>query len=364
MKVLFVTADLGGNIPPTLAVAEAVARRGIDVEIAGLRGGRTSLTHVPFERATAIRPEGHRQGLREFGALRRLMISAETSTAAAALVRERRIDVVVVDCMLPAPLRGAIASGVPVVALFHTVGSFWIDSFDRGAIGRFFGAVGLRPSSLWEHASARLLLTDRDLDPGRDDPRLRGYEWTGTTEAGTEPLPRGTPSRVLVALSSTTWPGMLAVYRRIIDALSSLAVEAVVTTGGVELGGPLPTAANVEVHGWVPHAELLPTVDLVIGHGGHSTTMKTLAHGVPLLILPVNPTSDQRMIAHIVQSAGAGRWLQKSASPSRIRSEVQGMIGDDALRRRAAQIGNRLRAAPSGAEVAADRIVALRTRTD
>jgi hypothetical protein len=89
MKVVFLTADLGGNIPPTMAVADALARRGVEVEIAGLKPGRTALPHVPFRAATAIKPDGRPQGLREAGAGARLMMSRATSSEAAALIAGR-----------------------------------------------------------------------------------------------------------------------------------------------------------------------------------------------------------------------------------------------------------------------------------
>ncbi|MHA3722554.1 glycosyltransferase [Leucobacter sp. HY1910] len=212
---------------------------------------------------------------------------------------------------------------------------------------------------MWKRTAARLLLTDHDLDPGRDDPALTCYDWTGTTEAGVEPLGRAGRPRILVALSSSDWPGMLAVYQRIINAISGLEVDAVVTTGDVNLTGRLVGTTNVDVRAWVDHAEVLPTVDLVVGHGGHSTTMKTLAHGIPLLIMPINPTSDQRIVGWTVESIGAGRQLPKSASSSRIRAEIHTILDDDALRTRAMAVGRRLRAAPNGAEVAADHIVAV-----
>ncbi len=290
-------------------------------------------------------------------ALARLMAGASTSEQARRLVADRRPDVVVADCMTPAPLRGALETGTPTVALFHTFGAYWVDTFDGGATGRILGMRGLRPMGLWAQCADRLLLTDAELDPAGGDARLSGT-WTGTTEVGAGPLPRGTRPRILVALSSSSWPGMLPVYRRIVEALAGLPVDAVVTTGGVDLGGELAAAPNVEVRGWAPHAELLPTVDLVVGHGGHSTTMKALAHGVPLLVLPVNPTADQRLIGPTLQSAGVGQWLPKNARPTAVRDAVAALLDDTALRARAGATGRRLRGLPSGAEVAAERILA------
>ncbi|WP_345752080.1 glycosyltransferase [Microbacterium rhizophilus] len=363
MKTLFLTADLGGNVPPALAVAEELARRGMDVEVAGLSGARTTLPQPPFPAATGIKPEGREQGPRELRAALRLMTSRATSAATSALVAERRADAVVVDCILPAVIRGALDTGAPVVVLFHTFGAYWARWFDRGPAGAAFRLLGVSPRAVWAEAAERLLLTDPELDPGRDDPALAGATWTGTTEVGVEPGPRGDRPRVLVALSSTQWPGMLSVYRRIVAALAGLPVDAVVTTGGVPLGGELPGAANVDVRGWVDHRELLPMVDLVIGHGGHSTTFKALAHGVPLLILPVNPTADQRLIGGVIEDAGLGRRLPKSARTETIRAAASEILADRGIRARAEGTGRRLRSQPPGALVAADRIAAMLDRS-
>lgn len=263
--------------------------------------------------------------------------------------------------MLPAVLDGALHTGTPVAVLFHTVGKYWIDAFDGGAAGVFFRALKLRPRKLWERADARLLITDRDLDQVADDTALGQYLWTGTTEHGNPPTDRDDAARpqVLVALSSTDWPGMLPVYRRIVAALSELPIDAVMTTGGVDLGEELTVAANVEILGWADHAEILPKIDLMIGHGGHSSTMKALTHGGPLLFLPINPTSDQRLIGQIIQKKGLGRWLPKRARVGRIRDTVEKLLQDQKVRGHAARTGERMRALRPGAAVAADRIMEL-----
>ncbi|WP_372699729.1 glycosyltransferase [Arthrobacter sp. JSM 101049] len=222
--------------------------------------------------------------------------------------------------------------------------------------------MGLRPSRLWSRAKARLLLTDRDLDPGSNHTALGGFSWTGTTEIGVEPAARSDRPRVLVALSSSAFPGMLPIYRRIVAALADLPIDATVTTGGVDFGGRLIGAPNVEIRGYVPHHELLPAVDLVIGHGGHSTTLKVLAHSVPLLVLPINPTADQHLIGKALQGAGLGRCLPRSATPAAIREAATAILDDHRLHERAASTGRRLRSLPPGAEVAADQVLEVMNR--
>lgn len=357
MRALVVTADLGGNLPPTFSVARALQRRGVEITFAGLDLANTHFRTTRFEVALAITPERGGKGLRKGVAMARLAAGRAAAREAQRLITEAQPDVVLVDCMLIAPLRGVLAAGRPTAVLFHTFGEYWSHDFDRGPAGRVLALLGLRPRKLWRAAAARLLLTDAELDRGSTTPEMRDYTWVGSTEPGTEPLARGNRDRVLVALSATDWPGMLPVYRSIVAALAALPVEAVVTSGGVVLGDELRGAANVTVNGWLPHDSLLPEIDLVIGHGGHSTTLKALAHGIPLLVLPINPILDQRRVGRTLEAAGVARVLRRAASASEIRAAVTAILEDQPLRDRAAATGRRLRHSPPGGEVAAARIL-------
>lgn len=359
MKALFITADLGGNLPPTLTVADALARRGLDVEIAGLEPGRTPHRGIDYPAALSVSPEQGGKGLRKSRAMLSLVAGRGAESTAAAIVSERAPSITIVDCMLVAPLRGALTAGGRSAVLFHTFGNYWAGAFARGPAGRALALKGLGPLQLWRAADLRLMLTDPELDPGSRSPALRDFTWAGTSEVGVAPVDRGERPRVLVSLSATDWPGMLPVYRQIIAALAELPLDAVVTTGGVDLGGTLDGAPNVDVRDWVPHAGVLPAVDLVIGHGGHSTTMRALAHGLPVLVLPINPISDQRLVGQTIEAAGLGSVLPRSAKAADIRAAVTAILADTELRERAAATGSRLRETPSGGEVAAARIVAL-----
>ncbi|KUF06736.1 glycosyltransferase [Leucobacter sp. G161] len=117
------------------------------------------------------------------------------------------------------------------------------------------------------------------------------------------------------------------------------------------------------MRGWVPHETLLPATDLVIGHDGHSTTFKALAHGVPILVLPINPISDQLHVGRTLETAGLARLLARTATASQIRTCVTEMLDDEELQARVAAADRRLRRAPPGGEVAAARILATLKRT-
>lgn len=372
MRVLFLSANLGGNVPPTMAIALELCRRGVQVDVAGILvgAGRTAAlgddtigdaatpTEVDASWGQQRDATGAPQPLGP--TLVRIFLGRSLAREAETLIRDRRPDVVVVDCMALALVKGANRSGLPVVVLLHTFAEYWRRAFFRGPMAAMVGAAGFSPRALWEAATLRLLLTDPVLDPARQEPEFADYIWTGTTEVSAAESARGSATTapcVIVSFSSAALPGMRRAYRNAIEALGDLPVEAIVTTGGFDLGDPAPAARNVQIHGYVPHAEVFPGAALVIGHGGHSTTMKALSHGIPLLVMPLNPTADQGLIGDVVEQSGLGRRISARSNPATIRRAVAELLGNPAVRERAQATAARLRSAPPGAEVAADRIL-------
>jgi UDP:flavonoid glycosyltransferase YjiC (YdhE family) len=96
----------------------------------------------------------------------------------------------------------------------------------------------------------------------------------------------------------------------------------------------------------------------VVGHGGHATTMLALAHGLPLLVIPLFRLVDQPMVAKAVQDAGAGLALPKSSSRQRIRVTLERLLADPAYSERAARLAERIRAL-DGLHRAADAVETL-----
>ena len=88
----------------------------------------------------------------------------------------------------------------------------------------------------------------------------------------------------------------------------------------------------------------MPGVSLVVGHGGHATTFTALAHGKPLLILPMHPMLDQAMVGASVVEAGAGLMLERSASSEQIATAIRSVLADPRIARSTRAIGDRLRA--------------------
>lgn len=359
-RILFVGLDAGGNVPPAVAVARALAARGHDVELAGYRD-RSRLPEgavvTPVEPLGAFDPARSSSSARVLARYVHVAAGADIARRVGDVVAQRRPDAVVVDCMMLSSVRAAVRTGVPTAVLFHTLAAYWTGGWARGPVGVAAGLRGLRPARVWAEAALRVVVSDRVLDPLPDE---GGFEWTGGTEGGAAPLPKpaGEPPLVLVSLSSTWFPGQADAYRRIVAALGQLPLRAIVTTGGTELEGALDAPPNVEVRGRVPHGEILPRASLLVGHGGHSTTLRALAHGVPVLVLPMHPLLDQPMVGRAVARAGVGAVLPKSAASTMIAETVAGLLADAAVTAAAARTGERLRA-QDGAGTAATRVEAL-----
>jgi UDP:flavonoid glycosyltransferase YjiC (YdhE family) len=172
------------------------------------------------------------------------------------------------------------------------------------------------------------------LGDGTEDPRAR---WR-----------LGLPARPTVYLTlGTVFPlesGDL--FARVISALRALPVEMIVTVGPdfdpAELG---PQPANVRVERWIPQQELLPRCDVVVSHGGSGSVIGALAHGVPLVILPIG--ADQLLNAARCAALGVGRVLDPLTATRRdIHEAVSAVLAEPSYRRAAREIAEESAALP------------------
>lgn len=152
---------------------------------------------------------------------------------------------------------------------------------------------------------------------------------------------------MLVGLSST-FQDHVGALQRVADALGSLPVRGLVTTGPAVDPAAITAPANVSVRASAPHAAVMPHAAVVVTHGGHGTVVKALACGVPLLVLPHG--RDQADNATRVRLRGAGRTASRKAAPAIIARHVRALLDDPAYRAAAQRLGAVIRAdAESGA---------------
>ncbi|OJT21627.1 hypothetical protein BO221_27890 [Archangium sp. Cb G35] len=132
------------------------------------------------------------------------------------------------------------------------------------------------------------------------------------------------------------------VFRTILRGLDVPGVQVVVSGGAAYpalASGPLPS--NVLLFRRVPQVDLLPKVDLVIGHGGNNTTNETLAAGRPLLVVPVG--GEQHDNARRVEYLGAGLFLPMvSLSEDGVRRAVTRLREEPGFRARAEALRQQL----------------------
>jgi UDP:flavonoid glycosyltransferase YjiC (YdhE family) len=355
-EILFVTWDGGGNVPPALGIATELTARGHAVRVLGHQSQQTSLAAAGFDVAPT-------REARAFSALDKnsplalvaMFGDRGLGRDVLAALAERPADAVVVDCLLFGVMAELREAGRPYVVLEHLYDAYLRGGWMRGPMGLGMRAKRLQPTRALADAGLRLVASLPTLDPAGASPRS-DLTYVGpvvpySARVDADPM-------VLVSLSTFRFPRMAQCLQTIMDACAGLDARVVVTTGPVVDPAELRAPENAEVHRFVPHADLMQRASLVVGHGGHGTTMQALAHDLPMVVMPMHPMLDQPMVARSVAAAGAGRVVRKKADADDLAPVIAEMLADGPHRAAAARLGAAIRAMP-GATNAADRIEEL-----
>jgi MGT family glycosyltransferase len=408
----------GGNVGPQLTIARRLGQRGHTVRMlapAVLRERieRAGVVYEPYRR-TPEHDEGvpERSLVRDFEATspvaaaiaaRRNLLTDTLDPVAAdtlAILERHPIDVVAFDFTLFGAQIAAEKKHVAAAMLVHTVypfpvpgrpafGTGWSPMGGplgraRNALGAFmFGRVYERPllphlnrvraelglppvesfAALLGRADRILVLTSRAFDfPGalpsnaeyvgaqRDEP-----DWTPPWQS---PWPSDDPRPLVVVGLTTTYQAHGDLLKRIVSALGTLPVRALVTTGSIRIDAAPP---NVHLAQFVPHERVLPHARVVVTHAGLGTVHAALAHGVPLVCLPIGrdqPDNAARVVWH-----GAGVRLSSKSASETIADAVKAVLEDDTMPRAARQLAAKFAAddAASAGPAAIERL-ASRTR--
>jgi UDP:flavonoid glycosyltransferase YjiC (YdhE family) len=114
--------------------------------------------------------------------------------------------------------------------------------------------------------------------------------------------------------------GQEALIQRVCRAIAGLTVDAILTLGPAVRAEAIRVPPNIEASPYGDHDQLLPRCAAAVTHGGLGTTLRSLAHGTPLLLLPLG--RDQQFNAGRVVELGAGICLPVEASPGEIGSAL------------------------------------------
>jgi UDP:flavonoid glycosyltransferase YjiC (YdhE family) len=397
VRVLFVVLPGVGHVRPMTPTARAVRRAGHEVLFAT---GRDFLGHVaaagfPAEPAGPTRTEARDERLRRYpesGTVRPTeqqrfhVLRVWAGIYAPIMLRDLlpliarwRPDLIVYDMLaLAAPLAAAV-SGVPAVS--HSTGpGFAHDLLDEAGewvaplwrehgrpVPAAAGAYGRAHLDVWPAAlqlpdvwpatpqPPDVRLSDVQLpDPG-ERPDLLPVTSEDDEPAGEAPLPDWFadlpyPHSVHVTLG-TVFNHNLDAFRAVVAALRDRPVNLLVTVGPdgdpAELG---EQPEHVRVTRWLPHRALLPACALVVCHGGGGTTLKSLRHGVPLLLLPQG--ADEFRTARACERVGVARHLDPdSVDPDRVRDQFNLLWTDSGYRQNCGILRKEIDQMPSPDEV-------------
>ncbi|AWN43466.1 glycosyl transferase family 28 [Methylobacterium durans] len=201
------------------------------------------------------------------------------------------------------------------------------DIYDR--VDRVFLAI----SPAFDFEATTLPWNYRYVGPLLDEP-----VWS---QSGIPPWPETERPRVLVACS-TGAQNQTELIQRIVRAIGSVDVEAVVTAGPNVGIDALPGPSNVRVLPAAPHDALMHQVSLVVSQGGHGTVSRALLHGLPLLVIPMG--RDQGDNAARVEARGVGLSLPPTSSEAEIADAVRRLLAEPSFRKAAGRLGKVMQA--------------------
>lgn len=144
--------------------------------------------------------------------------------------------------------------------------------------------------------------------------------------------------------------GGMGVVRELTDVMVEMGLQvviAVLAEQRAELGYVPDGAIALESY---PLEELIAEADLVAHHGGAGTSLTSIAHGVPQLVVPY--VGDSFVTGARIEATGAGlRVPIRECEPARIRSAVTSLLVDPSYRVAARRLQDELLSAPSVSDV-------------
>lgn len=337
-RVLVVTWEGGGNVTPVLGLGAQLLARGHRVGVLG---------------QASLRPRVEAAGM-EFVEQSSSGWLPNASDVLAAVEAEPP-DALVVDYMVPKALCAAERTGLPMAALVHTLyapvadNSFPSIEMDANAeqVNALRAELGLpaveRVVDLLDRVQVVVALTTPSFDgpAAVSHPHVRYVgpvlESAGTDAGWVPPFDAGDPRPLVVVSMGTTPMDEGPVLRHVLSALSELPVRVLAQVGTHIDAEALPTADNMVVAGLVRHAAVLPFASLVVTHAGLGTVSATLAHGLPLVCIPLG--RDQPLTAARVEAVGAGRTLAPGTDADEIAATVSHVLASPHYRDAAAAQG-------------------------
>jgi UDP:flavonoid glycosyltransferase YjiC (YdhE family) len=265
-RVIVVTWGPGGNLPPLLAAGALMAARGHDVEVLASAATRAEARRSGFPvhgYGRAPEPEVGVAFERRAQALMAVAAGTEVAFDVRDLLRDRRPDLAIVDCMLPGAAVAAATTGTPTASLVHFLyglarrgmhagGGAW--TTDLATLNDTRRALGLRERSggldAWEASELVLVTAPRWLDLDLDYPPHVVHAGPLGIDAHPQRRPAAGRPKVLLSFSTTVMDGQPRMIRTACEGVAARGAEAVLTLGPAVAEDQVDAPEGVEVLAW------------------------------------------------------------------------------------------------------------------
>jgi UDP:flavonoid glycosyltransferase YjiC (YdhE family) len=371
VRFLFTFAGGRGHLEPLVPLAQAAVAAGHEVAFAGrpwmipkvealgfqafAAGSDDGL--VPVRRPlAAVDAEAEILALRE-GFARR--VASERAPDLLALCASWRPDAIVWDetdfaAPVVAERHGILHASVVVAAAGGSIRPALV----AGPLDELRRSYGLPPDPGLEMLGRHLVLAPAPpsfRDPAWPLPATsRAIRPTLRAASPREEAPRwlaelgGAPT-VFFSLGTVFHVESGDLFSRVIAGLRDLPIALLVALGDemdpAELG---PQPPNVHVERFLLPSQVLPRCAVVVSHGGSGSVIGALAHGLPMVLLPLG--ADQPLNAARCEALGVARVLDSlTASPHVVRDAVTDVLDDPGYRRAAGGLRRELEALPEPA---------------
>ncbi|MET7993922.1 glycosyltransferase [Amycolatopsis sp. NPDC005232] len=364
MRFLFTFVGGRGHFDPMAPVARAAAARGHTVAVAGAgshmpaieRGGFTALaTSAPRAEVAPVReplpPVDPARDDWEIHELFARRAGRERAAALLDIIRGWRPDVVIRDEVDFGAAIAAERLGVPCVnVLVLAAGTLLRKDLVAEPLHEIRAAHGLPADPELTMLEGQLVLSP--FPPSVRDPASPFPPGAFSFRQGDPipPRPPHEPPGVYFTLGTDFNTASGDLFERALAGLARLNAN-VTTTVGTQLDpavfGPQP--AHMRVERFVPQAELLPSIDLVMSHGGSGSLLGALAHGLPSLVFAMG--ADQPGNARQTTRLGTGVALDpETATPEEIHETAVRLLTEPRWREAAQRVQEEINGQPGAAE--------------
>ena len=375
--MLFTFVGGAGHFNPLVPIARAAEAAGHIVAFAGPGSMAAAVTAAGFEALPTsaatespvagpatrleLRPPDAAHEAKVIRTIFAGRLARERSAALLPLATAWQPDVIVAEETDFGALIAAERLGLPyATVLVIAAGSFVPPELIATPLNALRAEHGLPPDPELTMLSRYLVLSP--FPPSYRDPRfplpatahtLRPFAVDrpiGAPAAGAAPPPwlgqPGAAPAVYLTLGTVFNLESGDLMARLVAALRTLPINLIATVGQAidpaELG---PQPPNVWIEPYIAQSLLLPHCRLVVSHGGSGTVIGALAHGLPLVVIPLG--ADQMVNAERCAALGVGRVLNVMAiTPELVREAVTAVLANPSFRHQAERIRDEVAALP------------------